>query len=112
MVTPDSTQHRVRQPVRFGAKQECIAGAVFDIAVCTPAAGLYGKKPRVGEPAQTSIEIVMNFDFRKIVIVQAGPLQTFVIQAKSQRLDQMQSGAGVGAQPNDIAGIRRDFRLE
>jgi hypothetical protein len=54
----------------------------------------------------------MNFDVREIVIVEAGPPQALVIQAKSQRLDQMQSGAGVRAQANDVAGITRNLRLE
>src|ERR1700679_2487750 len=54
----------------------------------------------------------MNFHGCKVVIIEAGPLQALVIQAKSQRLDQMQSGAGVRAQANDVAGITRNLRLE
>ena len=83
-------EHLLRQAAGFRAEQERIAGAVLDIAVAVPPFGLDGEDPRGGECLKAGIEAVVNLDGRKIVIVEAGPLQALVVQAKSQRLDQMQ----------------------
>ena len=45
------------------------------------------------------------------VVVQPGAAQLLVVQAKTQRLDQMQRAAGIGRQTDDVAGIGRNFRL-
>jgi len=48
----------------------------------------------------------------KFVIIEAGPAQTFIIQLKTKRMNQVQMAAGVGTQAYDIAGIRRNLRLK
>ena len=45
------------------------------------------------------------------MIVQPGPAQAFFVEPESQRVDQVQVGAGVGAEAYNIAGIRGYFRL-
>ena len=45
-------------------------------------------------------------------IIQPRPAQGFVIHAKTERLDQMQLTARIGAQTDDIAGVGGDFRLK
>ncbi|MNT14385.1 hypothetical protein D3C72_1493870 [compost metagenome] len=47
-----------------------------------------------------------------LVVVEAGAAQTFVVQLEAQRLDQMQVAAAVGAEPDNVAGIRWNFRLK
>lgn len=47
-----------------------------------------------------------------LVIIQAGAAQAFIIQLEAQRLDQMQVAAAVGAEPDNVAGIWRYFRLK
>lgn len=46
------------------------------------------------------------------VIVQSRTLQLCVLQGEAQGMHEMQPRAGVGAQPNDIAAVGRNFRLE
>ncbi len=46
------------------------------------------------------------------VIVEPRAAQLLVRQVKAERPNQMQTCAGIGAQTNDIAGIRRNFRLD
>ena len=46
------------------------------------------------------------------VIIQPGAAQAFVIQFEAQRLDQVQVAAAVGAEPDNVAGIGRYFRLK
>src|ERR1700722_12285178 len=61
---------------------------------------------------QTIAEIRVNFDGCEIVIVEPRSLQALVIQKEAQRLDQVQSRAGVRAQAYGVTGIRRNLRLE
>ncbi len=46
------------------------------------------------------------------VVVETGAFQVAIVQPESQRLDQMQLGAGIGCQTNDVAGVGRDFRVD
>src|SRR5271169_936858 len=46
-----------------------------------------------------------------LVVVESGAPQFAVAEAKPQRLDQVQLGAGVGREADDVAGVGRDFRL-
>jgi hypothetical protein len=34
-----------------------------------------------------------------------------ILQRKAQRLDKMQPGAGIGAEADDVTGVRRNFWL-
>jgi MSHA biogenesis protein MshE len=45
------------------------------------------------------------------MVIQSGANQLFVLQRETERFDQMQMTAGIGAQPDDIAGIRRNLGL-
>src|SRR5229473_4961759 len=77
-----------------------------------PAAGFHGKEPRIGEVTQTIVEICVNSDFGKIVVVEAGAPQTLVVKSESQGLDQVQCRAAVCAQANGVACIRGNLGLE
>jgi hypothetical protein len=45
-------------------------------------------------------------------VIKSGALEQSVVQRKTQRLDQVQLGAGICTQANDIAGVGRDFGLD
>jgi len=45
------------------------------------------------------------------MIIQSGPAQAFFVEPEAQRVDQVQVGAGVGAEAYNVAGIRWYFRL-
>ena len=48
----------------------------------------------------------------KLMIIQTGAAQAFVIKAKTERMNQVQNGARIGTNAYDIARIRRYFRLK
>lgn len=50
-------------------------------------------------------------DLAIFMIIQSGAAQAFVVQLESQRFDQVQLAATVGAQADNVAGVRRNFRL-
>ena len=54
----------------------------------------------------------MHVEVHPLFVVEASAAQFFSIEIEAQRLDQVQVGAGVGAQPNDVAGVRRNLRFE
>jgi hypothetical protein len=47
----------------------------------------------------------------QVMVVEAGSFQSRVGELEPQRLNQVQDGAGIGAQADDIAGIWRNLRL-
>ena len=55
--------------------------------------------------------IGVHFDRRVFVIVEPGTTQLGIIKTKTQGLNQMQPSAGVGAKPDDVAGVGGDFRM-
>jgi len=50
-------------------------------------------------------------DARELMVIEPGAPHFRRIQVESQRPDQMQRRADIGAQPDDVAGIRRNFGL-
>ena len=45
------------------------------------------------------------------MIVQSSTHQLFIIQGEPQWLHEVQRGTGIGAEADDVAGIRGNFRL-
>ena len=48
---------------------------------------------------------------RPLAIVEAGAAQARLVEIESQRPDEVQNAAGVGAKPYNVTGVRGDFRL-
>ena len=71
-----------------------------------------GKQARVTEAFETAVEVGVSLERRILVIIKPGAAQPLVIQFEAQRLDQMQAATGIGAEPDNVAGIRRNFRLK
>ena len=53
----------------------------------------------------------MHLAVHSLPVVEAGALQSLIINPEAQRSHQMQPCAGVGGQPDDVAGVGCDFRL-
>ena len=53
----------------------------------------------------------MKYDLGKVVIVQARAPHALVVPVKAQWTNQVQGGAGIGANADDVASIRRNFWL-
>src|SRR5690554_739 len=72
-----------------------------------------------GEPEQAAcrvacpklIQACMALNRGELVVVQPRPPQPLVFPNKPQRFDQVKLKAGVGAEPDNVAGIRWDFGL-
>src|SRR5450759_1675974 len=63
------------------------------------------------ECRQAIRQSIMHAQARKLVIIQPGAKQLFILQREAERFDQMQLATGIGAQADDIAGVRRNLRL-
>ncbi|BAO59735.1 hypothetical protein PPC_0388 [Pseudomonas protegens Cab57] len=66
----------------------------------------------MAEAFQATGKVGMALQGGVFVIVEAGAAQALVVHFETQRLDQMQVAAAVGAQPDNVAGIRRNFWLK
>ena len=101
-----------RQAACFRSEQEGVSPAVLHFVIAARAAGLDRKQARTSQHRQAGIKVRMNFHVRQVVIVEPGTPQTLVVQAKAQRLDQVERRTAVGAQPDDIAGIPGNLGFE
>ncbi len=54
----------------------------------------------------------MDLNWDVFMVIQPGAFQLTIIEPKSQRLDQVQPATSIGAKPNDIPGVGRNFGLE
>ena len=99
------------QAARFGTKQQHVAFAEGNFVGAGRAFGGQRENAAAFECLEAIIEILMYRQFGKLVIIQARAFHFGRIQRETKRLDQVQIGTGIGAQADDIARIRRDFRL-
>ena len=64
-----------------------------------------------GKGGQAVGEVFMHGQAGEFVIVQPGAFHFARIERETERFDQVQIRTGIGAQPDDVARIGRDFRL-
>lgn len=105
-------QHVSRQATAFRAEQERITGDEAGVMERPRTLGGKGEQARMPEALQTTGEVGVTLQGGILVVVEAGPAQALVVHVEAQRFDQMQVAAAVGAQPDDVAGIGRYFRLK
>ena len=101
-----------RQPGCFPAKKNI--SAVFDGRCRIKARGMPAQNneiPTISHIIHKSIEIRVVPNINLIPIIQTRPFEMFVIQFKTQRVDQMQAHLSCTAQSGNISGICRYFRL-
>ena len=70
------------------------------------------KNTRLAERLQTSGERLVRHNRRKLSVIESRTLQAWLVELKTQWFNKVQLYTGVGAQPNDVAGIGWDLRLE
>ncbi len=104
-------EHGLRQAARFRTEHEGIAGGVVDLVVALTAAGRYAEPTRWLDRRKEVREIGMLLNRGELAVVEPGASQALVVELESERMNQVQSAAGIGAQAYDIAGIRRNLRL-
>jgi dihydroorotate dehydrogenase (NAD+) catalytic subunit len=54
----------------------------------------------------------VDTDLREVVVVEAGAPQRLVLDIKTERANQVQDTSCIGTQADDVARVRRNFRLE
>src|SRR5207249_11568815 len=55
---------------------------------------------------------ILHHDARVFVVIEPGALQLFVVEGEAERAHEVQARAGVRREPDDVAGVRRDFGLD
>ena len=76
------------------------------------ALGGEGEHAGLAEALQALLEAGVTLQGRVFVVIQASAAQALVVELETQRLDQVQVAAAVGAEPDNVAGIGRNFRLK
>jgi hypothetical protein len=100
-----------RQAATLGAEQERISCLIMHLMEGLRALGGEREHACRVEFRQAIRQSFVNLQGRKFVIIQSRAYQLLVFEREAERLDQMQLATGVGAQTDDVAGIRRDFGL-
>lgn len=101
-----------RQASAFRPEKKSIATLELHFMERLRALGGERKEARLANALQATVQIGVTLERRVLVVIQARAAQTLVVQLEAQRLNQVQATAGVGAEPDNVAGIRRDFRLK
>src|SRR5688500_4026123 len=79
--------------------------------MATRAAGLDGE-PVSRQSGARGGEVVVHAHRGELVVVEPGAAHRFTVETETDWLDEMQSGAGVRREPDQIAGVGRNLRLE
>ena len=88
------------------AEHEGIASPVAGLGIVMAAACGTGIERGGSHGADEGVQRGVLTDMDPLMVVEARATQAPVIELESQGLDQMELAAGVGAQTNDIAGVR------
>ena len=105
-------EHFGWQATALRAEDKRIALGKLRVVKRLGAFGGKGKQARVAQAFKATGQVGMALERRVLVVIEPGPAQALVVQLKTDRLDQMQVAAAVGAQPDNVAGIRRNFWLK
>lgn len=74
--------------------------------------GRDGEHPVRATGLKVGLPIRVHPDPGPFMVVEPGTTQALIVEHEAQRLDQVQPKAGVGAQPDQVAGIGRNLGFE
>ena len=95
----------------FGTKDEDVSRLVLGVAVaCLGAAGV-DVDALSGEDVLDGGEAWVADEGDVGPVVETGPAEVAVVEIESQWLDEVEGGAGCGAESGDRAGVGGDFRV-
>ncbi|MCY1379188.1 hypothetical protein D9M69_668830 [compost metagenome] len=101
----------LRQPGRFAAEHEHIPRLETDVRHA--ALRMRGQRVDAGRPGarvgQGLLQRIVHADRLPFVVIQPRAAHAGVVQFETQGTDQMQLGAGIGAQADGVAGIGRNL---
>src|SRR5690606_19130913 len=111
MAVAKTVPHIGRQPTGFGPEHQVITLLKRHLMVVARALGSQPEQALRFFGFKKALVISVYLYRRVLAVIQPRPAHLLVFQRESQGFDQMQAAAGVGAEPDDIAGVRRYFRL-
>jgi len=96
---------------RLRTKYQRVARLEFDIRINprTPRRQRVGPRRPKGIEERTQVRMIPNLG--KFMVIEPRPPQAGVVDAESQGMYEVQMGARIGAEPDDITGIRWYLRL-
>ena len=99
------------EAARLRTKYQRITRLEFDIRIHprTPRRQCIGPRRPNGIEERTQVRIFLNLG--KFVVIEPCPPQAGIIETESQGMYEVQTGARIGAEPDDITGVRRYLRL-
>jgi hypothetical protein len=100
------------QATGLGAEQQGVSELVSHGRVAARPSGRECEEPCRPDPAHEGLQGVMARDPGPFPIVEPGSPELGVAEGEPERRDEVQGGAGIGAKPDNIAGIGRDLGLE
>ena len=110
---PHAASTSADKPARFRAEHQHVVRAPRDFVVtdrparreCEPARG-------PAEAREAGGKIVMDRHLGQFVVVEPRTAYRFLVQPESQRLHEVEARAGIGAQPDDVAGVGGNFGFD
>lgn len=100
------------ESARFASKDKHIVAAISGRVVPLPAARRDGEQAPARQGRFAARPVRVPEDACELVIIEAGTLERTVFPAKAKRFNEMQFAPGIGAEADDVARVRRNFRLE
>ena len=100
------------QAAGLGPEQKQVLGPVIDLTITGRAPGGDGEHPRRLQPLQQAVIGFIFIDSGELVVIESRPFQLPVIHLKSQRPNEMQARAGIGAQAYNVPGVWWNLRFE
>lgn len=100
------------QAAGLGPEQQGVSGLVSHGRVPAGPSGREGEEPFRPDRGLEGLQGVVARDPGPFPIVEPGPPELSVVECEGERRDQVQGGAGIGAKPDNIAGIGRDLGLK
>ncbi len=106
-----AVQYDLRQAAGLGTEQQGIARRKAGRKQAGGATGGQGENACRPRCVETGSQIRMLCDAREFTVVEPCPPQSRLVQCETQRMNQMQTRPGVGAQTDHIAGVGRNLGL-
>ena len=100
------------EPVSFGSEHEHVVDSEPHVVEALLGVRREPEASSRAELIDERFEIAVHGDRCELVVVQSGTSEGRSVETESERLDEMEPGAGVGAQTDDIAGVRPDLRCD
>src|SRR4029079_16744537 len=94
-----------RQSRSFAPEQKRIARAKPHFVMSLAAACLHGEDARAVECPEAGLETLVRVHPRHLVLVESGTLHARIVKPEPERPHEVKCRAGIGAEPDDVAGV-------